>query len=154
METSQLQQLIDKLPLLKRRFNGVVDVATINDEPAVAASKNGFAVIYIDLPRQKIGHYAAIYSFDDDELKFFDSFGQPPSTYGMNLRCPYNDTQLQSESSCLCGGYIAYCLNASINRRVPVERVVETDFKTLRYNDSLIHEWLSKLGIRNLLRCK
>lgn len=151
MEMKRLNQLIDKLPRIKRLFNGNFDVTSINATGAAAI--DGFAIIYIEQPPQRIGHYVMIYSFGK-QLKFFDSFGQRPSTYGIKLHCPYNSIQLQSYNSCLCAGFIIYCVNASINRGVPIEMVIKTDFKDPRYNDCLIHQWLSKLGIRDLLRCQ
>lgn len=145
MEVKRLYKIIDSLPLVKRHFRGIYEKAYIPPHFV------GFIIIFIPA-QQGVGHYVALQRFGD-EIYFFDSYGYSPSHYDISLTCKYNKQKLQGDHSCLCAAYILYCFNVSINKKIPIELVIKTDFKNTQYNDSLIHEWMSKLGVTNLLTC-
>ena len=56
--------------------------------------------------------WVAFYFIGPSELEFFDSFGMHPSFHGFNLdsKVHYNDHQIQSFTSAVCGQYCIYFL--------------------------------------------
>jgi hypothetical protein len=57
-------------------------------------------------------HWVAFYFISPRQLEFFDSFGMHPSIYGFNLEAKvhYNEHQIQSFTSDVCGHYCIFFL--------------------------------------------
>ena len=81
-----------------------------------------FALVFNTDPHDKPGkHWLAIFGPRDGPLELFDSFGMPPSYYGLSLLFIYSHSSFQSLSSYLCGNYTIYFIccrsrNISFNK--------------------------------------
>ena len=73
------------------------------------ANQRTFALVFnTDFHDKLEQHWLAIYGHSDGSLKFFDSFGMPPSYNGFYTSFVYLCISLQSFSSALCGNYTIY----------------------------------------------
>ena len=85
--------------------------------PDVNKERRPFALVLNTDPRSQPGqHWLALFSPKEGPIEIFDSFGLPPSSYGLaNLLPTYSLIQLQSFFSALCGHYCIFFLNQRSN---------------------------------------
>ena len=77
--------------------------------PDLTQMQRPFAFVFNNDPHDKPGqHWLAKYGPSDGPLEFFDSFGMPPSYYGLSTLFAYSCISLQLFSSALCGKYAIY----------------------------------------------
>ena len=85
-----------------------------------------FALVFNTDPHNKPGqHWLAIYGSTHGSLELFDSFGKPPSFYGLSDSFIYSSSSFQSFTSDLCGNYALYFIylrsrNISFNKIVSI----------------------------------
>ena len=90
--------------------------------PDLTQMQRPFAFGFNTDPHDKPGkHWIAIYGPSDGPLKFFDSFGMPPSYYGLSTSLVNSCISLQSMLFALCGNYTIYFIyhrsrNVSFNK--------------------------------------
>jgi hypothetical protein len=85
--------------------------------PDLANERRPFALVLNTDPHDAPGeHWLAIYAPTDGPLELFDSFGLPPSAYGLDSLAPRHSRRpFQSYSSSLCGKYCIYFLYMRIH---------------------------------------
>ena len=68
-----------------------------------------FALVFNTHHKDKPGqHWLAIYALSNSPIEFFDSFGMPPSFYGLSNSFVHTRSSFQSFTSDLCGNYALY----------------------------------------------
>jgi len=148
MNYSDLETIVRQNKTLASQFVGVFAANTL---PADIKGK-GFSIIFI--PNVEIGHfvcYSNIY-----KPYFLDTFGNSPAYYNLPNKISYNKTQIQQESSCLCGAYILYILYHSLKYKIEIGDFIAQTFnpEDLKKNDSIVFAWIKQAGLtKNLLRC-
>ena len=84
-------------------------VFTRDQLPDLHHMQRPFAVGFNTDPNNKPGqHWLSIFGPNEGPLEFFDTFGMPPSYYGLTSLFTYSLISFQSYSSDLCGYYTLY----------------------------------------------
>ena len=77
--------------------------------PDLQHTERPFALVFNTHPKDKPGqHWLAIYAPSNSPTEFFDSFGLPPSFYGLSNSFIHTRSSFQSFTSDLCGNYTLY----------------------------------------------
>lgn len=103
-------------------------------------------------PSTKPGtHWVAIYLESPNKIEFFDSYGLHPSVYGFSFSVvKYNQSQLQSFTSNVCGQYCIYYLF----KRSRCSCIFSKEFSTNSdNNDILIVKWFKKISFSPHIPC-
>ena len=92
-------------------------------------------------------HWLALWIPNSTYAEFFDSFGKPPSYYGLdvflerlNLRYRYNNQSLQNEYSQTCGLYVLFYLMMK-TRGYALARIQDEFGTDTKVNDDRICEF-------------
>ena len=143
MNTAQIDQILRRDPICRRRFQGVFSVDTLPAQPRLL-------VCNTDPSNQPGTHWIAI-SVDGrtGRGEYFDSFGRSPTgvfkAY-MNRHCTVwtcNRRQLQSIISSFCGFYCCvYCLLRS--RDMTLNNIVSCFTRDTGFNDYIVHDLICR----------
>lgn len=115
MNSKQLRCIIQCDSLLAKTVD---DVLAIDQLPNIVPSKPIGYIVNISRINEVGMHWVAMY-FENNSGEFFDSFGNPPETYGSTFvnflvkNCShynFNRKQLQDFSSDICGAYCIFYL--------------------------------------------
>ena len=81
--------------------------------PDLRYMQRPFAPVFNTDPSNKPGQYwLSIFEPNEGPLELFDSFGMPPSYYGLISSFTYSLISFQSYSSDLCGNYTLFHLSS------------------------------------------
>ncbi len=105
MDSKGLQDIINRIPLLKYKYIGSVPADNI---PRL--QKNTFAIVNTDLSFEEGTHWILIAN-KNGKFYYADSMGQPLEVYE-NIKLPYKNIQrlvyTQLQNLALCGQYCIY----------------------------------------------
>lgn len=136
MKTDEIRHALRNV----RQFGNVYSVDTLPRRP------RGLLVCNLDVSYRPGTHWVVIYvDGDSGRGEYFDSFGRPPSApirayldRWCKRRWTYNDRQLQSVVSLLCGQYcIFYC--ALRDKGITLRQIVNCFTTDTALNDELVH---------------
>lgn len=141
--TQELWQVSLHDPILASIRRGVFPsdkVPVVNKYPSALIANT-------DPHNQPRTHWIAMYFVTPDESEFFDSYGFPPETYGMDeyvLRTStyFNDKPLQGLTSDVCGDY---CLFYLLHRAQNVDlNTIQAKFKRYdsQWNDAQVAQFI------------
>ena len=127
-----------------RMFDGVYSVDTLPARP------NGLLVCNVDPSHRPGTHWVAIYvDSREKRAEYFDSMGREPCTKIKTYldrwckRWTYNDRQLQSVVSMLCGHYCIYfCVLRSYG--ITMREIVNSLRTDTAFNDALVHAFVCR----------
>ena len=150
MNSVEIENIISFNVRTQEQFLGVFALDEIPKEMKTYTS----AIINCCPSHLKGIHWCAIYQNSNTEIEFFDSFGFPPSHYNFiknlpsNVRKVYNNKQLQSPLSNVCG---YYCLFYSWkkNHGYRLEDITHHFSKDYAYNDFFV-----KSEVQNIYKLK
>ena len=102
MNTIQIYDLLESDEEVKKVLKGVVPI----DRIPIISKFPAALVINTDPHGQKGEHWLAIYFNSRRSARFFDSYGQSPEHYGLEIpNLKWSNQRLQSDYSKLCGLY-------------------------------------------------
>ena len=109
MDAHELREIVSRDIRLHRQFLGVFAADELPQQLPVGS----LAIINCCDRTEPGKHWIAIYQETTNRLVMFDSFGLPPSAYNLENKLPadvivYNNRQLQSIYSNVCGQYCLY----------------------------------------------
>jgi len=110
MNTNEIEEILRHgLQGTKLNFLGVFASDRL---PTLITSFPSCLVANTDPHNQPGTHWVAFNFISPTELEFFDSFGMHPFVYGFNLdyKVHFNEHQIQSFDSAVCGHYCIYFL--------------------------------------------
>ena len=140
MHTSQIDRLFESDAVCRSMFQGVFSVDTLPPKPRLLVCNTD--------PSTKPGsHWIAINVDKNGRGEYFDSFGRGPQPIieaYMNRHCrfwTFNNSQLQSVISGLCGFYCCFfCLLRS--RRIDMINIVKHFTTDTGLNDSIVYSFI------------
>ena len=112
--------------------------------PNLTQATRPFALVFNTDPHDKPGkHWLAIYGPSDGPIELFDSFGMPPSYYGLSNSFIHSSSSFQSFSSNLCGNYTIYFIY-NRSRNISFKEIV-TILKSFSVPDSHVKNYVFSL---------
>lgn len=116
MNNLQIKKILDAT--LTVNFLGVFPKDMLPSARTLSHSKYPLCYVVNTAPSTSSGeHWVAYYLTSPSSIEFFDSYGEPPSTYSLDFHhsvTNYNSRRLQSFSSTVCGHYcIMYLISRS-----------------------------------------
>ena len=87
MNGYQIINIINSLSEVKYLFLGIYKNDTVPIE--LQLKRNGFFIVNTTVKNSSMGHWI-LYYIKDNVLYFFDSFGQPPNVYGLDIALFFN----------------------------------------------------------------
>jgi len=158
MNTAQLNSLLKKhIDRTKCSFLGVYARDTIPSESSLTHFPCAF-ISNTDSSRGIGKHWVAFYFISPDHLEFFDSLGRNYLDYGFDKFCSmypnlesvsFNNRQLQSNTSILCG---YYCLYFIIYRSCDhaIDHIINSfSFLDFNWNDSQVYKFYKRFFCHN-----
>lgn len=149
MDTIQLTLILRKDKFTRGEFQGVYPSDKL---PTRVSTYPALYIANVDKSGEPGSHWVAFYFTRDREGEFFDSYGQPPSTYSRPFASflknnssswTFNSVTLQSVNSKVCGHYCVYFALFRC-RRVSMNTIVHR-FSTNRHrNDLLVKRVIEK----------
>ena len=125
MNSREIVKNLNTFNPLKNIFLGV---KAVNELPKTQIQEKCWCIVSNCCPRDLPGeHWVAIFC-ENNKIEFFDSYGLPPQffdgidtflsaqqTNGMNKECVFNNQQLQSFDTPVCGHYCILYLKSRAN---------------------------------------
>ena len=145
MNTIQLAVILKNNKYTRGVFQGVYPRMNVLSYPALFIAN-------VDTSDKPGSHWVAFYFTKDREGEYFDSYGQPPSSYSRTFTpflnnnsnsWTFNSVTLQSINSKVCGHYCLYyaffrCCNNSMST------IVHRFSQNKRRNDFLVKRFIEK----------
>lgn len=160
MDFSEIKLAIYSNQYLKSNFIGIFNRNQLFQSTIMAnRHSNSFYFIFIENKNLPYGHYVCVFKFNE-VMYFIDSFGKSPDYYeikpGKNME--YNEVQIQSSSSCLCGAYLLLILELSIKSNKNPNYIINKIFSStkLKNNDLIAFNYISKYlsnSKKKLMKC-
>jgi hypothetical protein len=126
----------DRIPML----NNFLCCYIVNTDPASLPGK----------------HWVAYFHISAKSKEFFDSYGQPPTTYFLPTypKLMYNTKSFQSLTSNVCGHYCIFYLYRRC-RSIPLSRITFT-LSNVRDPDQYVCSFVCRLGsrIKSCTKCQ
>ncbi len=156
MNAGEITCFIRKSPLLSTQNLGVFAVDRL---PVVRASEMKYPfslIVNTDMWGNKGKHWIAIYIASPQEGEFFDSLGNGPSHYSgvfldfMKRYCgklKWNDRQLQSHETDVCGQYCLFYLSMR-SRGLPLDLIVSPFSMNYYLNDKAIESCMTEFYMK------
>lgn len=148
MYKHQLDSLMNDAPIFDKNFGGVYALNTLPSHPSP-----GYAYIINTDPINRPGtHWVAIYLHHNPNMvpEFFDSLGKKPKSkhfFEFLSAYPYfiyNNVQLQSPLSTLCGAYCLYFICERLRGQTFVEIISKFNWENLGANDNYVKNYMKK----------
>ncbi len=107
MDGNQIMKIVSRDQCLQEHFRGI-----FARDKVPKWLMPGCFIWNTALHDAKGEHWVAIYISINHDVEFFDSFGEPPRTYGWNIsgNVKFNKKVLQSSNSDVCGMYCLFFL--------------------------------------------
>ena len=141
MEGSEFQVYFEKLNFLMDRFLGVVSVDTMPTRMPVRS----FFVTNLSKASELGTHWLAVVKPSKGNLEIFDSLSFRPNLvlpylkFREKLSFEYNETQVQSNDSVLCGKFvITFCVERMLNLDLSFQMLLNDIFDLNKENNDKI----------------
>lgn len=151
MNTTELQCCVDCDQLLKTRVYGVFAADRLPTK--LLTLPVGF-IANTDIHSKEGRHWCAFFVDNNGQVEFFDSYGRSPE-YNSSffkkwlndnaLTVKYNDVQIQSDYSNVCGLYCLFYLRQRLCGLTMNDIISYFDYSNFAINDSFIFNYMSRI---------
>ena len=148
MNTVEIQKILEK-ELGSVKFLGVYASDKL---PKYIISKPSCLVVNTHNSSEPGEHWVSIYLDHDENIDFFDSYGNNPEKYPQfesflnkngKKSINWNDNIIQGKSSVTCGNYsVFFCIHRS--KGIPMHRIANFFSADRSLNDCYIVRWVKK----------
>ena len=140
LNTLQLHNILANNTGTKSKFIGVY--AKDEFEKLVITKFPSCIILNTDVSSKSGEHWLALYFVNQNTVEFFDSYGNKPSYFKLNLNfkhIKYNTKQIQGYNSAICGYYACLFLLFRCNRYSFDQYVNFYSFNTLKNDQLILH---------------
>lgn len=139
MNTQQINFAVEKIPLLKKKFQGVWPIDKIPQNP-----KTGYYIINLDPSHKKGSHWVSVKITSRGKNIFFDSYGFPPQKGEIKSfvgkKYEFNRKRLQNIFSTTCGQWCLFFIYFAHKKFTLKEMFKHFSHKHLYANDFFVNE--------------
>lgn len=148
MNGEQLWTLLTNYDCLKKTF---IHITSIDNLPDLVKSQ--YPQLFIINPGR---HWICVIFHSSSKAEYFDSLGKPPEFYGSSLSkfidnnsrtCIYLQRQLQSNTSNICGLYVAFFVLMRICFQISLKKMYEIYKGNLYQNDQFIKLYFTHIYV-------
>jgi hypothetical protein len=149
MDGSEFPIYFQNLPFLLPHFLGVYSIDTMPRRTPIKS----FFVTNLSKAQNIGSHWIAVTKPRKGHLEIFDSLGfrhdlvMPYLNFSEKLQLEYNETQLQSNDSILCGKFvITFCVERMMNLDLPLDMLLDDVFLLNKdSNDKIVSDFCDNL---------
>lgn len=148
MNTLQLQQVLTQDYFTQKYF---MNVYPCDQLPTEIQSYPTCFISNVDSSTEPGSHWLAFYLPSEDEIEFFDSYGNPPSFFRKEImdfvsrysKMDFNPMTLQSTSTAVCGQYCIFYLYCRC-RGQPPRKILSNFITNHMCNDRQVYNFVAK----------
>ena len=103
--------------------------------------RKGKCFVVNTMPSHHPGRHWIVIDWINSVPFLFDSFGKPPSYYGLPRHWSYSNTILQHPNSDTCGLYCIYYI-VQRNKKITARQIVKPFGRNKKKNDAYVVKWI------------